>query len=221
MKTELTLISTGIGVVEKIVSLVRQERPDMRVHNIIDDSVIPSIVANNNVVPPGVIRRLSAYCHLAEEGGAEAILVTCSSISEIVDIARHLVGVPIFKIDEPMAEIAASRSRRRIGIAATLNTTLDPTERLIRSKVSALGKHIEIQSDLCGGAFQALWKGDSRTHDEIVIKVVRALLSDCDIVVLAQASMARAAERLKREEQERVLTSPASGVKRVLEYMST
>ena len=217
MKSKLALVSTGIGVVEPITAIVRELRPDTETFNIVDDCIVKSIAANQNVVPPWVFRRMAAYFTLAEEASADAILLTCSSISEAVDVSTPLVKIPIFKIDEPMADKAVSLTSR-IGVAATLKTTLEPTKRLLHARAGLAGKTISLSETLCPGAFETLQQGDAATHDEMVRNAVTGLLTQCDIVVLAQASMARAVQSLGQN-QDRVLTSPRLGVTRVIDFL--
>ena len=219
MNNTLALVHTGTGVVEHIVGLVRELRPKTEIINVVDDCIVRSIAANNNVVPPWVFRRMAMYMILAEEAGAAAALLTCSSISEAIDVARPVVRIPIFKIDEPMADKAVGLSTR-IGVAATLRTTLEPTKRLILSRAQVAGKTISLEENLCVGAFDALQKGEASTHDQIVKEGVTDLFNKCDIVVLAQASMARAIESLGPL-KERTLTSPRLGVARVIEYLNS
>jgi hypothetical protein len=217
MKSKLALISTGIGVVEPVTAIVRELSPDTETFNIVDDCIVKGIAANDNVVPPWIFKRMAAYFTLAEEAGADAVLLTCSSIGEAVDVARPLVKVPLFKIDEPMADKAVSLTGR-IGVAATLKTTLEPTKRLLLSRARLAGKTISLTESLCPGAFEILQQGDAATHDERVRQAVTGLLAQCDIVVLAQASMARAVQSLGPN-QERVLTSPRLGVTRVIDFL--
>lgn len=215
MSGKLALVSTGTGVVDNIVSLVRSHAPHVDYFNIVDDGVIKAIAANENVVPPSVYDRITSYCRLAERAGADAVLVTCSSISEVVDVAARFVDIPVYKIDEPMAEAAVERAATSIGVAATLATTLGPTIRQVQSKINASGKALQIVEGLCDGAFEALLDGDSAAHDKTVLNRVRELLDACDVVVLAQASMARAVAALDNG-KERVLTSPEMGVQRAV-----
>ena len=217
MKSKLVLVSTGIGVVEPITAIVRELSPDTETFNIVDDCIVRSIAANQNVVPSWVFRRMAAYFTLAEEAGADAALLTCSSISEAVDVSTPLVKIPVFKIDEPMADKAVSLTGR-IGVAATLKTTLEPTKRLLHARARLAGKSISLSETLCPGAFETLQQGDAATHDEMVRNAVTGLLTQCDIVVLAQASMARAVQSLGQS-QDRVLTSPRLGVTRVIDYL--
>ena len=217
MKSKLALVSTGIGVVEPITAIVRELSPDTETFNIVDDCIVRSIAANDNVVPPWVFRRMAAYFILAEEAGADAVLLTCSSISEAIDVAKPLLRAPLFKIDEPMADKAVSLASH-IGVAATLRTTLEPTKRLLLSMAAKAGKSVFLTETLCTGAFEAFQKGDSSTHDDMVRNAVTELLAGCDLVVLAQASMARAVQSLGRN-QDRVLTSPRLGVTRAIDYL--
>jgi Asp/Glu/hydantoin racemase len=217
MKTKLALVSTGIGVVESIVAIVKELSPDTEIINLVDDTIVKAIAANDNVVPPGVLRRMTTYFVHAEEAGADAALLTCSSISESVDVAQPFVRIPLFKIDEPVADKAVGMADR-IGVIATLRTTLEPTKRLILSRAGKQGKQIMLSERLCKGAFEAWQGGDPATHDRIVKEAINDLLMECPVVILAQASMARAAQGLGSA-QDRVLTSMRLGVARAVEHL--
>lgn len=214
---KLALISTGIGVVEPIKAIVKELSPNIEIINIVDDSIVNCIAENHNDISPSIIRRMALYAMLAEEHKADAAIVTCSSISETVDKIAPLVNIPVFKIDQPMAQHAVSVGKT-IGVAATLATTLEPTKRLILSEAKNIGKAIEIKESLCKGAFESLIQGNPETHDSIVRTAVLELLETCNVVVLAQASMARAVDTLE-ENRDRVLTSPKLGVTRAVDYL--
>lgn len=126
----------------------------------------------------------------AETAGADAVLVTCSSIGPAVVFGQKLFDIPVIRVDEAMAE-AAVRMGRRIGVMATLKTTLEPTIALLREKAKEAGIAIEIVESLCDGAFDAVLAGDAITHDRILSDALRNEMNGVDVVVLAQASMAR------------------------------
>src|SRR3546814_4764838 len=67
------------------------------------------------------------------DAGCDAALVTCSSIGAAVDIAAQLYDQPVLRVDRAMAEKAVATGRR-IGVVATLSTTLNPTADLVRSE---------------------------------------------------------------------------------------
>ena len=108
----------------------------------------------------------------------------------------------------------------RIGVVATLPTTLDPTVELLNARAAATGKAIEVVSTLCEGAFQAVAAGDTETHDRLVTAGIRELMAKIDVVVLAQASMARAANAIPEAERTvPILSSPQLAVNATREVM--
>jgi Asp/Glu/hydantoin racemase len=139
-------------------------------------------------------------------------MVTCSSIGPAVEWSRCFVDIPVYRVDEPMVELAVATGKR-IGVAATLRTTLDPTLDLVRSKAVSLDKEVQIVSKLCVGAFEAASAGDTGLHDAIIRNGLQDLIPQSDVIVLAQASMARVVDALPEAERRiPILSSPRLAV---------
>jgi len=152
--------------------------------------------------------------------GAVAVLATCSSIGPAVVIASQLVDVPVLRIDEPMAS-AAIETGRRIGVLATVASTLNPTVDLLRRRAQDLRKDVEITPVLRDRAFTAMRSGDGARHDEIVREALMDLAADVDVIVLAQASMARVVATLEPGVLcVPVLSSPSSGMARLASVLA-
>lgn len=184
--------------------------PGVRAMHRVDEAMLADTVAYGML--PRTRRRLVAHVAYAEESGARAVLVTCSTLGETVEVARLFAGVPIYRIDAPMA-VQAVTTGTRIAVLATLPSTLDPTRRLIEREAARQGRSVRLASSLCDGAFQALRAGRPDEHDAIVTAEAARLASGADVLVLAQASMARALEALPPKRLTvPVLTSPVSGV---------
>jgi Asp/Glu/hydantoin racemase len=155
----------------------------------------------------------------AAEAGADAVLVTCSSIGPAVEVARSLFDLPVLRIDEKMAEQAVTTGRR-VGAIATLSTTLKPTVDLLRATAARLGRDVEIESCLCEGAFEAVLRGDTEAHDQSVTANLLQLAGKVDVIVLAQASMARVAESLPPDpSRPPVLSSPELAMRQARETL--
>jgi Asp/Glu/hydantoin racemase len=150
---------------------------------------------------------MNAYVQAAELTGADAVLSLCSSLGPSIDAARKLVKIPVIKIDDAMTEKAA-RDARRIGVMATVRTTLKPTVDLVNEKAAFLDKQVSVEQKLVDGAFQILMDGDKDRHDRMVAEAARELAGAVDLIVLAQASMTRLAPRLQAETGLPVLSSP-------------
>ncbi|MFL9942370.1 aspartate/glutamate racemase family protein [Paraburkholderia graminis] len=207
--TTIVVIHTGPVTVQPIKEQISEQIPEARVINIMDDSLLNDVRAAGHLTPE-VASRIHSYMANAQAMRADIILNACSSVGEAVDSVRKFVSTPIVKIDEAMAEQASSIGRR-IGVVATVPTTLEPTVRLIKKKAGELGRDIEVAERIAEGAFDALLAGDAAKHDEIVKSTISALAASVDVVVLAQVSMARLVPQLK-DVRVPVLASPRSGV---------
>jgi aspartate/glutamate racemase len=183
--------------VDPLKDLFSKLGPNLELINIVDDSIIKEINKENKITIR-VTRRICAYALAAEEAGASLILSSCSSISEIAGIVRSLVKIPYFQIDEPMVSLAVSKWSK-IGVIATLKTTLNPTVKLIERKACEKNKQVEIKSSLCNGAYEALLEKKAEKHDKLVIDEIFNLSKSVDGIILAQGLMARLLPFLKGE----------------------
>ena len=190
----LALIHTSATLVPVFQQLCKARLPHVDTFNIVDDSLVRAIGARGELTPD-IARRVEAYITSAEAGGADHILVTCSSIGPAVEASAPFCAVPVLRVDRPMAD-AAVAAGRRIGVIATLPTTLNPTSDLVRRRAAAAGRIIELNARLVSGAFDALMAGDAVTHDTLVAAALRELSAQVDVILLAQASMARVVDSL-------------------------
>jgi Asp/Glu/hydantoin racemase len=210
----LGLIHTSATLVPVFAQLCKTKLPDVDTFNIVDDSLVRAIGARG-ALTADIARRVAGYIESAESGGADLVLVTCSSIGPAVEAAAPFAAVPVVRVDEPMAD-AAVRTGRRIGVIATLPTTLNPTTDLVRRRAARAGKQIELTSRLCAGAFDALMAGDAAKHDALVAAALKELSAQVDVIVLAQASMARVVDTLAvADKRVPILASPALAIDHV------
>jgi Asp/Glu/hydantoin racemase len=189
----LALVHTSPTLAPLFNELTARLVPEARVLHFVDDSLIKNTIAAGHL-ERSTMRRVISLIGSAFDAGADVVLVTCSSIGPAVDMAAQLYDRPVLRVDRPMAERAVETGRR-IGVAATLSTTLQPTADLVRAVAAEHGKDIEIVEQLCEGAFEAVMAGDGATHDRIVGEGL-INLRGVDVIVLAQASMARVIDTL-------------------------
>jgi Asp/Glu/hydantoin racemase len=210
-RKKLGLIHTSATLVPVFAQLCKEKLPDVEVFNIADDSLVKGIRVAGSLTAQ-ISRRVAGYLESAELAGADYIMVTCSSIGPAVEAGAKLTGVPVLRVDQPMADQAV-QTGKRIGVIATLSTTLEPTADLIQRRAVIAGKPIELTSKLVDGAFEALMAGDGATHDAKVAAALKELSQQVDVIVLAQASMARVVDTLKPEDKRvPILASPGIAV---------
>ncbi len=218
MAKTIALIHTAHVLIPIFQKLFHDVIPEVEVFNILDESLLRNTLRDGKLSET-TRRRLVGYVHSAKEAGADAVMVTCSSIGPAVEAARAVVDVPVFRIDEAMADEAIAAGRR-IGVAATLRSTLDPTVELLKTRAGSAGRRCEVVSCLCEGAFEAVSAGDAETHDRIVMSKLTELIGEVDVVVLAQASMARVVDAMPDESRRvPILSSPRPAVERAAEVI--
>ncbi|WP_343518598.1 aspartate/glutamate racemase family protein [Sphingomonas sp.] len=192
--------------------------PDVRILHFVDESTIKNTIAAGHL-QKATMRQVIRLVGSTFDAGCDVAMVTCSSIGRAVEMAAELYEQPVLRVDRAMAEQAVA-SARRIGVVATLSTTLDPTADLVRRVAAEQGKDIELVAHLCEGAFDAVMKGDGATHDRIVGEALTNALADVDAIVLAQASMARVVASLPDGAVKApVLSSPELGMLRAAEVL--
>jgi Asp/Glu/hydantoin racemase len=207
----LGLIHTSATLVPVFQQLCNQHLPDVQVFNIVDDSLIKNVIKCGELRPE-TARRVVDYAASAESAGADFILYTCSSIGAAVETAATLSRVPVLRVDQPMADKAA-QTGKRIGVIATLSTTLNPTTDLVKRRAAIAQKEVQVISKLCEGAFDALMGGDTAKHDAMIAKALKDLSSEADVIVLAQASMARVVDTLDEADKKiPILASPGIAI---------
>ena len=205
------MIHTSATLVPVFAELCNKYLPGVKVFNIVDDSLIKNTIACGELTA-STSRRVVNYAGSAQEAGADFILFTCSSIGAAVEAAAQLTGVPVLRVDQPMADKAV-QSGKKIGVIATLSTTLEPTSDLVRRRAIVANKEIELKAVLCEGAFDALMSGDAATHDKKVGDALKQLVNEVDVIVLAQASMGRVVDSLDEADKKiPILASPTIAI---------
>ncbi|HEV2479458.1 MAG TPA: aspartate/glutamate racemase family protein [Puia sp.] len=211
MQKTLGLIHTSATLVPVFQQLTSKGLPGVKVFNIVDDSLIADVIRKGELTAQ-TARRVVDYVGSAENAGADYIMVTCSSIGAAVEASAALTRVPVLRVDQPMADLAVAKGKK-VGVIATLPTTLAPTSDLVKRRAAVAGKTIELTSRLCEGAFDALMGGDPAKHDQMVAAALKELSTRVDVIVLAQASMARVVDALpEADKRVPIMASPPTAI---------
>lgn len=206
----VALVHTSSSLAPVFENLCKEKNLDVNLVHIEDASLIRDMVAAGELTADMSQRVLDHVT--AAEGSADCIMVTCSSLGPAVDAAQSRMSKPLLRVDQPLADQAVLMGNR-IGVVATLVTTLVPTTELIQRRAEKAGKKVEVISELCEGTFEALANGDFEKHDATIVAAIERLAKEVDVVVLAQASMARVIGKLNAEEiGVPILSSPSLAV---------
>ena len=214
MSAKVCFIHSVSGLTGMISEMCAELMPGVDLCHVSDETILQRILAAGGLTP-AVYRRTCEHVVAAEQAGADVVQLTCSSISPCADVARHLVSVPVLKIDEPMMR-AAVEGHERVGVIATNPGTLKPSTQLVRDIAAETGREVEVVSVLCEGAFPAWLAGDREKHDRIVRDHLLDLMDRVQVVCLAQVSMSRILGTLSEAEKTvPVLSSPRPAMERL------
>jgi Asp/Glu/hydantoin racemase len=213
LHTSLVFVSVEPVITDLITDLL----PGVRMIHFIDSDVLAQ-VGRDTYVTDSSAARMVHLAQAAEAAGVDTIFSACSSLGPAIDRAREVVATPIIKIDDAMAAKAVSLGTR-IGVLATVPTTLGPSSDLVAFHAREAGKLVTIVPKLADGAFDKLMSDDRDGHNQAVSAAAAELALDVDVIVCAQASMWRLADVLAAETGKPVLCSPRLGVEMLAEHM--
>jgi Asp/Glu/hydantoin racemase len=186
--------------------------PEARLANLLDDSLSADL-ARDGALTPAMTDRFLTLARYSRRNGADAILFTCSAFGPCIEAcARELAPMPVLKPNEAMIEEAVARGgpTARIGLLATFAPTLES----MPAEFAAAAPGITLVPCHAAGALPALDRGDADAHDRAAAQAAIAL-KDCDLIVLGQFSLARAAGAVAQATGKTVLTTPDSAVRKL------
>ena len=194
--------------------------PDIDVMHLCDDTIQrDNIRAGVGVIPKTNYFKFAQYAHNLQEAGADMILLACSTFNYAAELARAMIDIPIMQIDRPMMELAVCQGRR-VGLLATLSTTVPSSERLLRIVAAEQKKEVEVITVLREEAFRAIQKGDTDTHNSILLEEIDKLSGKVDCIVMAQLSMSALAPQLTKTRVP-VYDSGTTGFSRIRQMLTS
>jgi len=179
--------------------LVAEIDPELGTVVVVDESLLDD-ARRNGPAHAGVAAGITRALEQLESAGAATIVCTCSTIGGEAERLAEQISVTVARVDRAMAE-AAIRIGSRIAVVAALESTLAPTTDLIQ------GVPVQISTVLCEGAWAKFESGDRDGYLRSVAATCESLDGSCDVIVLAQASMAGSADFVERSTP--ILSSPS------------
>lgn len=218
MAVPVSFVHTSPAAIPPLMQYYGENAPDLEITNQLDDGLLRMLSRSET---DKAERRLGEMIHSARDlYGARAALVTCSSVTgEMMRNLEPAAGIPLLKIDEPMADEAVAACNR-IGVLMSFRPTQEPTTRLLNAAAQRAGKSVELLPALRTDAYDALLSGHPERHDSLLIEVATELAAQgVDGIVLAQVSMARLLPKLKHAVPVPVFSSLPASLNRIREVL--
>jgi Asp/Glu/hydantoin racemase len=214
MKRKVAIIHATQLAVKPMLDAFHTSAPDVEIIHLLDEGLLVAVNEQGGVTQP----ILNAFRGLLRKGvdcGVDGILLSCSAFSPYVEELETELPVPLVSVDGAMLQQALSLGER-IGIVATVVAAGHTTARQLQEMAEKRGKEVTARVEIVTEAFEELKRGCGERHDELVKQGAEKLIPMSDVLVLAQLSMARAADSLAFSPIP-VLTSPLVSVNALLE----
>ena len=214
---KVAFIYTGAGIMKAIPeTFFNVLDDDFEYANYLDDGVLKTIITDGQVTE-ATNRRIQDLYDKAALEKPDVIVCTCSSIGETVEEAGKRLAVPVIRIDEAMARKAVGIGDK-IAVMATLQSTVDPTCRLIEKFAKEQGKEVSITKIVMENVMALLMTGNIKEALRILLQEARKVQEQVDVLVLAQASLDSAKGMLENACTIPVLSSPQLCAETLVQY---
>jgi Asp/Glu/hydantoin racemase len=204
----LTFLHTAQAHVATFEQLASGRDGGVTVRHIVDESLLRDARARG--ITPELRKRIETRILGAFADTTDLLVCTCSTIGGCAEAVGSEHARPVVRVDRAMAERAVELGHRVL-VAATLASTLEPTRELLIEVANAAGKPIELDEVLCEAAWSRFEAGDDAGYAREIARCLAQVADRADVIVLAQASMAAAAEHCS-ELRTPILSSPRLGV---------
>ena len=215
---KIAVVYTSMGGLVTTLKKTLVDVTGCRVISIADDSLIQDVMKAGHITD-SVRSRMTHYYEAAADSGADLVISACSSVGDIAKEAEKSLKVPLLRIDHAMI-CKSLEAGNRIGVLASLGTTMDPTVRYVQQLAAEAGKTVTVVGLVADGAYEANSSGHPELHDALLEKAACKLAAEVDVIMLAQGSMSRMEQRLHELTSIPVYSSPqlcAEEAKRILE----
>ena len=205
-RPRIALIHALALSVEPVNEVMARDWPEATRMNLLDDSLSADLATSGRGLDTAMHKRFQCFAQYALDCGSDAILFTCSAFGPCIEeIARLHPSVPVLKPNEAMIKDASALGRR-VGLVATFAPTLE-------SMPLEFPRDITLECQLAEGALAAMNDGNGERHDQLIAAAaVRLADLGCEVIALAQFSMARAKSLVQRRTGLPVLSTVDSAV---------
>ena len=217
MTHDLAFLHTLASNIDVFDPVVTAERPGLRVRHHVADHLLDR--ARKTGMTMEIAHEVHAIMHELASTGADVVVCTCSTIGGAAE-ATHTDGRFVaMRIDRPMADRAVTLGPDVLVLAA-LSSTFAPTRALLEDSARRADLPLHLEERLIDGAWAHFERGDRDRYYQAIADAVTPDLARFGAIVLAQASMAAAADRV-RDLAVPILSSPRLGVEAAIRRLSS
>ena len=215
----IALIHATPLAIEPVNTSFKKLWPEASLQNILDDSLSRDHASAGHLTA-AMVERFIDLAQYAKRAGCEGILFTCSAFGEAIEAAAAAVAIPTLKPNEAMFEDALRMAMAvhqneaavlNIGLVATFEASIVSMSEEFNALTARLERQVKLHSLFVPHAMDTLAQGHPNEHHKLIAEGVQTMPA-CDVMMLAQFSMAAAQTLAQSQTATTVLTSPDCAV---------
>ena len=215
----IALIHATPLAIEPVNSSFKKLWPEASLQNILDDSLSKDHAAAGHLTAD-MVERFIDLAQYAKRAGCQSILFTCSAFGEAIEAAAAAVAMPTLKPNDAMFEDALRAALKahendaevlNIGLVATFAASIVSMSEEFNALTAGLEREVKLHSLFVPNAMDALAQGHAQEHHRLIAEGVQTMPA-CDVIMLAQFSMAAAQTLAQTKTSAPILTSPECAV---------
>jgi hypothetical protein len=215
----IALIHATPLAIEPVNTSFKKLWPEASLQNIMDDRLSRDHASAGHLTA-AMVERFIDLAQYAKRAGCEGILFTCSAFGEAIEAAAAAVAMPTLKPNEAMFEDALRMAMTthqneaavlNIGLVATFEASIVSMSEEFNALTARLERQVKLHSLFVPHAMDTLAQGYPNEHHKLIAEGVQTMPA-CDVIMLAQFSMAAAQTLAQSQTAATVLTSPDCAV---------
>lgn len=189
---KLTFLHTSPVHIDTYNSLLQEQNANVEVEHIVAEELLDR--AREDGITADLQTTIERQVLGAIEQGADVVLCTCSTIGGCAESVPGGTTSTVMRVDRAMAERAVEIGAE-IVVVATLASTIEPTLALIKDAAEKAQRLVNLRSVVFESAWACFEAGDQEGYVDEIAAGLPTVAKGADVIVLAQGSMAQAAEQ--------------------------
>ncbi|MGC5617394.1 3-oxo-tetronate kinase [Georgenia sp. Z1491] len=206
----VALISATPVAIPPATDALAEALPDATVWNLLDDRLLADAADAGELTEPLRERMVRLIAH-AVDGGADAVLLTCSMYGTVAE--GTVADIPVLAPDGPAFEEAATGGYGTVLVVASLESALADSVQRFTEAVSDAGTEVDVRGLAVPAALAAAKADDPSALATVLIDACRPFVdgeAGVDAVLLAQYSLSPAQAQLAEALGVTVISGPSS-----------
>lgn len=162
----------------------------------VDPALIYRITSDENFKEEGAQNKVKEQMEWIAQCNVDAILITCTSYSAILQEKKLSISVPVIKIDEPYFEHICNIQQPQT-ILFTNPTTVNSTMKRFNQYAYNHQKSLDVDVIVINNTFELIMQGRKHEYNQKISKFLHKIIKEDKIISVAQLSMVDASKKVE------------------------